>query len=250
MIYLGVNIDHVATLRQARYREAGHGGLVPEPDPVEAAAACLHAGASSITLHLREDRRHVQDSDVLRVHHELKAPVNLEMSLTPSILHFALALRPPEACLVPESRQEVTTEGGLDVAGQESRVRGALEQLQAAGIRTSLFIDPDPCQVEASARFGAPCIELHTGTYANAATPEAAAASLRQLREAAERAHALGLQVNAGHGLNYTNLTAFLATPHLHTLNIGHSIVSRGIFTGIRPATCEMLDLIRKGAPA
>jgi pyridoxine 5-phosphate synthase len=250
MIQLGVNIDHVATLRQARYREPGHGGLKAEPDPVEAAAACLRAGASSITLHLREDRRHVQDDDVRRVHRELKAPVNLEMSLAPAILEFALELRPPEACLVPESRQEVTTEGGLDVAGQESRVREAVRRLQDAGIRTSLFIDPVPQQVEASARAGAPCIELHTGAYANAATEAALASHLRLLQDAARQAHGLGLQVNAGHGLNYTNLPRFLATPHLHTLNIGHSIVSRAIGVGMQQAACEMFALIRKGPTA
>jgi pyridoxine 5-phosphate synthase len=245
MLKLGVNIDHVATVRQARYRDAAHAAMVPEPDPVMAALACVEAGAHGITAHLREDRRHIQEADVRRLREVLSVPLNLEMGVTEAMIDLAVALRPAEVCLVPENRKEVTTEGGLDVAGQAERVRLATERLKGAGSVVSLFIDADAAQVAAAAAVGAPCIELHTGRYANASGAEEIASSLRQLREAAEQANGLGLQVNAGHGLNYTNLAQFLATPHLDTLNIGHSIVSRAVFVGMKQAVGEMLALMR-----
>lgn len=243
MLKLGMNIDHVATLRQARYREA-HGGMTPEPDPVEAARQCIAAGAHSITAHLREDRRHIQDADVWSLRRDVSAPLNLEMAVTDAMTAFALELKPAEVCLVPESRQEVTTEGGLDVAGKKEAVAKAVQILSSAGIIVSLFIDPDPVQIAVSKEVGAPCIELHTGQYANAGAERQAC--LDRLRAAAVQAHGLGLQVNAGHGLHYDNLAEFLATPHLDTLNIGHAIVSRAIFTGIGPAVRDLLVLMKE----
>jgi pyridoxine 5-phosphate synthase len=246
MILLGVNIDHVATLRQARYREDGPAHPLAEPDPVEAALEAISGGAHSITAHLREDRRHIQDFDVRELKDRVPAPLNLEMAITPAMIRFALDLKPAEACLVPESREEVTTEGGLDVVGQTSRVRDAVAALEGAGIRTSLFIDPTPSQIEAAAAAGANVVELHTGAYARALQPPDRERELEVLRTAALRAHDCGLQVNAGHGLNYRNLPAFLTTPHLHTLNIGHSIVCRAIFFGMRQAVRDMVHLIEK----
>jgi pyridoxine 5-phosphate synthase len=246
MILLGVNIDHVATLRQARYREDGPAHPLAEPDPVEAALEAISGGAHSITAHLREDRRHIQDFDVRELKDRVPAPLNLEMAITPAMIRFALDLKPAEACLVPESREEVTTEGGLDVASQTSRVRDAVAALEGAGIRTSLFIDPTPSQIEAAAAAGANVVELHTGAYARALQAPDRERELEVLRTAALRAHDCGLQVNAGHGLNYRNLPAFLTTPHLQTLNIGHSIVCRAIFFGMRQAVRDMVHLIEK----
>jgi pyridoxine 5-phosphate synthase len=246
MISLGVNIDHVATLRQARYREEAPGFALAEPDPVEAALESVSGGAHSITAHLREDRRHIQEHDVRALKERVPAPLNLEMAVTPAMVAFAVELKPAEVCLVPESREEVTTEGGLDVAGNGGRVREAVAALGGAGIETSLFIDPTAAQIEAAAASGAKVVELHTGAYSRALKDGDRTHQLAVLKAAAEQAHALGLRVNAGHGLNYRNTTAFLATPHLHTLNIGHSIVSRAAFFGIRQAVRDMLRLIEK----
>ncbi|MFQ3670622.1 MAG: pyridoxine 5'-phosphate synthase [Verrucomicrobiia bacterium] len=239
---LGVNVDHVATVRQARYREGPHGGMVPEPCPVEAARICELAGAHGITAHLREDRRHMQDADLLRLKEVLRIPLNLEMAVTEPMVAFARALRPAEVCLVPENRAEVTTEGGLDVVGQLSRVSRAVAELGGDGIEVSLFIDADLRQVVAAKESGAPVIELHTGRYAHAANGTERQQALNDLRVAAEKAHDLGLKVNAGHGLNYTNLPEFLTTPHVETLNIGHSIVSRSLFVGMEMAVKQMLQ--------
>jgi len=250
MILLGVNIDHVATLRQARYREDGPSHPLAEPDPVEAALEAVSGGAHGITAHLREDRRHIQDADVRDLKDRVPAPLNLEMAVTPAMTAWALALKPAEACLVPESREEVTTEGGLDVAAALSRVKDAVAALEGTGIRTSLFIDPVPAQIEAAAASGARVVELHTGAYARALDEAGRTARLAELRAAAVLAHEAGLQVNAGHGLNYRNLPAFLATPHLHTLNIGHAIVSRAVFFGMRQAVRDLVRLIEKHATA
>jgi pyridoxine 5-phosphate synthase len=243
MLKLGVNVDHVATIRQARYQGIhATGGAVPEPDPVEAALACVRAGAHSITVHLREDRRHIQEHDVRRLKDVLSVPLNLEMAVTEAMVAYAIALQPAEVCLVPENRAEVTTEGGLDVAGHLNRVTGAVKQLKAAGIHVSLFVDAEPRQIEATAKAGAPCLELHTGRYANARHGAERAAALEELVSGARLAHGLGVQVNAGHGLNYENLTDFLCTPYLDTLNIGHSIVSRAVFVGMEQAVRDLLD--------
>lgn len=240
---LGVNIDHVATLREARYRMDR---LSPnaEPSPVEAALAAERAGAHGITAHLRLDRRHIQDADI----HELRARVatklNLEMGISEEILALALDIRPDDACLVPENRQEVTTEGGLDCVRGFAQVEKTVRALQAEGIRVSLFIDPEPAQVEAAASLRADCIELHTGAYANA-RGEDAQRELERLRAAAAQALSLGLLVNAGHGLNYHNTGPVARIPGLHELNIGHSIVSRAVFTGMEQAVRDMLALLR-----
>ena len=240
---LGVNIDHVATLRQARYARTPDAHNV-EPDLVAAAAVCERAGARSITVHLRADRRHLQDKDLARLRASVRSKLNLELGNTPEILAIALATRPEDACLVPENRQEVTTEGGLDAHRQRAELAGTIRQLNEAKARVSLFIDPDEVQVRAAAELGAPVIELHTGAFANA-TGEAQTAELRRLRDAAALAASLGLQVNAGHGLNYTNTPLLLGTvPHLRELNIGHSIVSRAVFVGLERAVGEMLKLM------
>jgi len=245
MLYLGVNIDHIATLRQARYRELGPEHPLSEPCPVHAAHLSVKAGAFSITAHLREDRRHIQDYDILRLKEELSCPLNLEMALTPAMLQFARALKPEEVCLVPENRLEVSTEGGLEVAGNLVKVREACLELREAGIAVSLFIDPDVTQIKAAIRTGAPCVELHTGCFANCLDPVSQELELQRLEAAAEQAHLAGLQVNAGHGLNAKNLRAFLNTPHLHTLNIGHSIVSRATSVGMEKAVAEILLLMQ-----
>ena len=240
---LGVNIDHVATLRQARYAQTPEAHNV-EPDLVAAAAVCEQAGARSITVHLRADRRHLQDRDVSDLRRSVRSKLNLETGNTPEILAIALRTRPDDVCLVPENRQEITTEGGLDAHGQRAELAGAIRRLNAAGIRVSLFIDPLEEQVRAAHALGAPVIELHTGAFANS-REEAQAAELARLREAAVLAAALGLQVNAGHGLNYQNLPYLLgAVPHLRELNIGHSIVSRAVFVGLDRAVKEMLKLM------
>jgi pyridoxine 5-phosphate synthase len=241
MILLGVNIDHCATVRQARYREAGvtAGGPV-EPDPVAFAVASERAGADGITVHLREDRRHIQDRDVWRLRECIATRLNLEMACTPEMTALALKLQPDFVCLVPESRQEITTEGGLDVAGNRERVRTCVAAMNAAGIKASLFIDPDEPQIEASAEVGAPFVELHTGAYAHAYFTARRAAEFQRLRLGAVRAHDAGLVVNAGHGINYVNIAEIRLLPHLHELNIGHSIVSRALFTGVEEAVREM----------
>jgi pyridoxine 5-phosphate synthase len=241
MILLGVNIDHCATLRQARYREAGLtvGGVI-EPDPIAFATAAERAGADGITVHLREDRRHIQERDVARLREAVTTRLNLEMACTPAMTKFALELKPEFVCLVPENRSEVTTEGGLDVVGNRDRVRACVDAMNAAGIKASLFIDPDEPQIELSAKLGAPFVELHTGAYANAYHIPKRAAEFKRLRLGAVRAHDLGLTVNAGHGINYVNISEIRTLPNLHELNIGHSIVSRALFTGVEDAVREM----------
>ncbi len=243
---LGVNIDHVATLRQARYARTPEAHNV-EPDLVAAAVACERAGASGITVHLRADRRHIQDRDLERLRAAVKTKINLELGNTPEIVEIALALRPADVCLVPENRQEITTEGGLDAAGLRAELAPTVARLNANGSRVSLFIDPDEAQVRAAVELAAPAVEMHTGAYANAAPGSTArTAELARLRAAAELAWSLGLQVNAGHGLNYENLPPMLAAVlHLAELNIGHSIVCRALFVGLENAVREMLALLR-----
>lgn len=229
---LGVNIDHVATLRQVR-------GTV-YPSPLEAAALCEQGGADGITIHLREDRRHIQDADLHALRKALRIPLNLEMANSPEIVEIALAAKPAEVCLVPERRQELTTEGGLDAEGQFDALRPAVARLREAGIVVSLFIEPSLRQLEAAVRLGAPVVELHTGKYCDL-SGAARASELRRLVAAAKHGHQIGLQINAGHGLHYDNLTAFLAAvPHLDTLNIGHSIVARAVMVGMAQAVREM----------
>jgi len=218
VLKLGVNVDHVATLREARYRGLAHG----EPNLVDAIRICEHAGAKGITLHLREDRRHIQDRDVWNARETVSTRLNLEMGNAPEIVEIALKLKPEIVCLVPERRQEVTTEGGFDVAG--------------------LFITPDPVQVAAAAKSGAQFIELHTGAFAESFRVKNWNGELQRLKAAAEQAHALGLNVNAGHGLNVANVAELKQVPHLVELNIGHSIVSRAIFVGLATAVREMLE--------
>jgi len=241
MILLGVNVDHCATLRQARYRESGRdaGGNV-EPDPVALALLAERAGADGITVHLREDRRHIQERDVWRLRESIGTRLNLEMACTPAMTEFALKLKPESVCLVPENRREVTTEGGLDVAGNEERVRAVVEAMRGAGIVTSLFIGPDEPQIELAAKLRSPWIELHTGAYAEAYHTPRRKAEFERLRRGAALAHGLGLVVNAGHGINYVNIAEVRSLPHLHELNIGHSILSRSVFTGIEEAVREM----------
>ena len=241
MILLGVNIDHCATLRQARYRDVGRttGGAI-EPDPVTFALLAERAGADGITVHLREDRRHIQDRDVVRLRESIATRLNLEMACTPAMTAIALQVKPDSVCLVPESRQEITTEGGLDVVAHRDRVAACVDAMNAAGIKTSLFIDPDEPQIELSAKLGAPWVELHTGAYANAYATPRRAAEFQRLRLGAVRAHDLGLVVNAGHGINYINIAEVCTLPHLYELNIGHSIVSRALYTGVEEAVREM----------
>jgi pyridoxine 5-phosphate synthase len=241
---LGVNIDHVATLRQARYRETPDSPNA-EPCPVEAALIAEKAGAHGITAHLRQDRRHMQDADLERLRARISTKLNLEMGNTPEILAIALRLKPEDVCLVPESREEVTTEGGLDCAGLFESLKPTVATLQDAGIRVSLFIDPDEHQLEASAKLGAEFVELHTGAFANA-QGDAATNELVRLIRGSALAHSLGLQVNAGHGLNYHNVRAMLELPHLVELNIGHSIISRSVFTGLEAAVREMKALLKR----
>lgn len=241
MILLGVNIDHCATLRQARYRdlETTCGGAV-EPDPVAFALAAERAGADGITVHLREDRRHIQDRDVRRLRECIGTRLNLEMACTPAMIAYALEIRPDSVCLVPESREEITTEGGLDVVRNRDRVAVCVDAMNAAGIVTSLFIDPDEPQIELSAKLRAPWVELHTGAYAVAYATPRRRAEFERLRVGAVQAHQAGLVVNAGHGINYVNIAEIRTLPHVHELNIGHSIVSRALFTGVDEAVREM----------
>jgi pyridoxine 5-phosphate synthase len=243
MLKLGVNVDHVATLREARYRGREHG----EPDPVAAALDCEAAGAHGITAHLREDRRHMQDRDIWKLREVIKTRLNLEMANAPEIVAIALKLKPNIVCVVPERRQEVTTEGGLEVAANEQAIAETRKRMNDAGIEVSLFIAPDPAQIEAAARTGSQFIELHTGAFAEAFDQEGQrAAELARLIAGARQAHGLGLKVNAGHGLNYQNLSALYQVPHLVELNIGHSIISRAVTTGLRAAVQEMLGLMAK----
>ena len=242
MLKLCVNIDHVATLREARYRGLTHG----EPCPVEAARICEAAGAHGITAHLREDRRHIQDHDIWRLREVVKTRLNFEMANSPEIIAIALKLKPEIVCLVPERRQEVTTEGGLDVVGNENSLTETRKRMNDAGIEVSIFIAPDLKQIEASSRTGAQFIELHTGQFAEHFADAAKRESeLQRLIAGAKLAQSLGLQVNAGHGLNYENLAALNRVPHLVELNIGHSIVSRAMFTGLSAAVTEMLGLMK-----
>jgi pyridoxine 5-phosphate synthase len=234
-IELGINIDHVATVRQAR--------RAPYPDPVHAALLAEQAGADNITLHLREDRRHIQDRDVHSLRSLLLTRMNLEMGLTKEMLGIALAVKPHDCCLVPEKREEITTEGGLEVAGDLARVSDGVRELAASGIRVALFIAPDLAQVEAAKRSGAPVIELHTGSYAEA-SGSAQARELERLAVAARRASGLGLEVHAGHGLTYHNVQPVAAIPEIVELNIGHCIIARAIFTGLESAVRDMKALM------
>jgi len=235
-IALGVNIDHVATIRQARRTRY--------PDPVYAALMAEQAGADSITVHLREDRRHIQDRDLRAMKDVLQTRMNLEMAVTDEMLAIAADIRPRDVCLVPERREELTTEGGLDVAGQLDRVGDAVGRLAALGIRVSLFIDPDPRQLEASVAAGAPVVELHTGAYADAADPQRQGTELERVGDASRTGRALGLTVNAGHGLNYHNVQPIARIPEIVELNIGHAIVARAIFDGLSTAVIEMKRLM------
>jgi pyridoxine 5-phosphate synthase len=230
---LGVNIDHVATLRQARG--------TAYPSVVEAALACERAGALGITVHLREDRRHIQDRDVVDLRGSIATRLNLEMANSPEIVAIALEIGPDEVCLVPEKREELTTEGGLDVRGALDSVKETVQTLSAAGIEVSLFVDPDPDQLAACSDTGAPYVELHTGAYCDA-SGHAAELELERLVKGSNQAHALGISVNAGHGINMENVQSILAMPWLDTLNIGHSIVARSITLGIEDAVKEMLN--------
>ncbi|MGQ0749453.1 MAG: pyridoxine 5'-phosphate synthase [Betaproteobacteria bacterium] len=237
MTLLGYNIDHVATLRQAR--------VTRYPSPVEAALAAETAGADYITLHLREDRRHIQDDDVKILRQVLKTRMNLESAVTDPMIEFACRVRPGDICLVPEKRAELTTEGGLDVVRNIQRVRAAVRTLKDAGIRVCLFVDPDTAQIDAARETGAPVVELHTGGYADAQTPQEQAAELNKIRAAAGYAAQKGLHVNAGHGLNYHNVIAVAAVPEVEELNIGHAIVAHAVMVGLASAVREMKRLIQ-----
>jgi len=236
-ILLGVNIDHVATLRQARGTRY--------PDPIQAAIEAEQAGADAVTLHLREDRRHIQDRDVDMLRSILTTRMNLEMAVTEQMLAIAERVRPHEACLVPERREELTTEGGLDVKGQLGRVTEACARLSAAGIRASLFINPDPAQIEAAAAAGAPAIEIHTGHYAELQDPTARHAEYERIVQAVDFGKSLCLRVNAGHGLNYENVKPIAAIDGISELNIGHAIVARALFTGLQAAVRDMKRLMQ-----
>ncbi len=237
-IFLGVNIDHVATLRQARGTRY--------PDPVQAAIEAEQAGADGITLHLREDRRHIQERDVAMLSDILQTKMNLEMAVTEEMLSIAEQYRPQDCCLVPEKREELTTEGGLDVAGQYDKIQAACARLAEAQVTVSLFIDPDIKQIDAALACGAPVIELHTGRYADASTPEQAKQELQIIHDAAVYADKLGLQVNAGHGLHYHNVAHVAAITPIVELNIGHAIIARAIFAGLQQAVREMKQRMRE----
>ncbi|MHB9007954.1 MAG: pyridoxine 5'-phosphate synthase [Limisphaerales bacterium] len=243
MLKLGVNIDHVATLREARYRGQGRG----EPDPVAAARHCEAAGAHGITAHLREDRRHIQDRDIWKLREVVTTRLNLELANAPEIIEIALKLRPDIVCLVPERRQEVSTEGGLNVTAEVAAITETRRRMNEAGIEVSLFIDPDLVQVQAAAQTGTQFVELHTGQFAERfSDPNPRDEELARLAAAAGAAHELGLRVNAGHGLNYHNLPFLRRVPHLAELNIGHSIISRALSVGLENAVREMLDLMEE----
>jgi pyridoxine 5-phosphate synthase len=250
VLKLGVNIDHIATLRQARYKTAFApgvcavpGGLVPEPDVTRAALEVETAGAHGITVHLREDRRHIHDSDVRQLRQTIHIRLNLEMADVPEIVAIAGEIRPDEVCLVPENRQELTTEGGLNVIAGAKSLTQTIARLKRAGIVVSLFVDPDVEQIRAAADVGADYIELHTGAYADARGTQKAT-EVTKLIAAATLAHERGLRVNAGHGLNYENTPGIFVVPHLDTLNTGHAIVSRAVFVGLRQAVSEMLKVM------
>ena len=234
---LGVNIDHVATLRQARG--------TTYPDPVNAALICEQAGAEGITLHLREDRRHIQDDDVRRMRPALKTRMNLELAVTDEMIAFAKEIKPQHVCFVPEKRQEVTTEGGLDVVGNFDAVKAATQELAAIGCDVSLFIDADFAQIDAAVACGAPTIEIRTGAYADAETPEVQQAELERIVKGVEYAAAKGLVVNAGHGLNLDNVMPIAAIPQIHELNIGHSLIADAVFVGLAQAVQQMKAVIK-----
>ena len=238
MVTLGVNIDHIATIRQAR--------RTYEPDPVWGAAAAELAGADCITVHLREDRRHIQDRDVLLLRQTVQTKLNLEMANEESIIKIALDVKPEQVTLVPEKREEITTEGGLDIISHAESITKSVQRFKENGIVTSLFIDPDEQQLQASASTGAEFIEFHTGKYANARSEQEIASELEILMQAAKTAHKLGLRVNAGHGLNYKNVLAICKLPYLEELNIGHSIISRAVFSGLAEAVREMKNILQR----
>lgn len=235
-IYLGVNLDHVATLRQAR-------GTI-YPDPIQALYAAEAGGADGITLHLREDRRHIQDRDVKRIRELLTTRLNLEMAVTAEMIQIAKAVQPHYCCLVPEKRKEITTEGGLNILAQEIEIQNSVSELMQAGIEVSLFIDPDPEQIRAAKQTGASTIEIHTGCYAQANTLKAQQKELERIKEAAIMAHELGLIVNAGHGLHVHNVSAIAAIPVIHELNIGHAIIANAIFMGLETAVRNMKNIL------
>ena len=235
-IYLGVNIDHIATLREAR-------GTI-YPSPLEAALICENSGADSITLHLREDRRHIQDRDVVEIRSSLKTKMNLEMAATDEMIKIARQIKPQDCCLVPEKREELTTEGGLDVASQISRMTEVCQQLKEENIRTSLFIDADIKQIDAAMSCGAPVIEIHTGHFADSTTIEEQADKYTQIKKACKYAHGIGLQVNAGHGLTIQNTKLIAEINEIVELNIGHSIVARSVFIGLENAVSEIKEIM------
>ena len=236
IILLGVNVDHVATLRQARG--------TAYPDPLDAALLAERFGADSITIHLREDRRHIQDYDVERMARSLTTRMNLEMAVTDEMLRIAAEVAPTDCCLVPESREELTTEGGLDVAGQKIRIAEACEELAGRGIRAALFIDPDPRQLDASREVGAPVVELHTGCFADAVTAADRESELRRIVSAAEYGAGLGLRIHAGHGLRVDNVQSIAAIEQIVELNIGHALIAQAIFSGLGAAVAEMKRLM------
>ncbi|AIA72096.1 pyridoxine 5'-phosphate synthase [Pectobacterium atrosepticum] len=237
-LLLGVNIDHIATLRNARG--------TPYPDPVQAAFVAEQAGADGITVHLREDRRHITDRDVRILRETLQTRMNLEMAVTEEMLNIACEVKPHFCCLVPEKRQEVTTEGGLDVAGQQDKIGNAVARLSQANILVSLFIDADKRQIDAAVASGAPYIEIHTGAYADAPDDETRQHEFERIRDAATYAAAKGLKVNAGHGLTYHNVLPIAALPEMHELNIGHAIIGRAVISGLKDAVAEMKSLMRE----
>lgn len=237
-ILLGVNIDHIATLRNARGTRY--------PDPVHAAEVAERAGADGITIHLREDRRHITDRDVRILRETIQTRMNLEMAVTDEMVQIALDTKPEFVCLVPEKREELTTEGGLDVAGQLEKIKAATEKLAAAGIKVSLFIDADRAQIDAAVACGAPYIELHTGHYADAETEMEQQAELKKIAAAASYAHDQGIKVNAGHGLTYHNVKPIAALPELYELNIGHSIIGRAVFDGLHKAVADMKAVMQE----
>ena len=239
-ILLGINIDHIATLRQARGTSY--------PDPVYAAAIAEEAGADGITVHLREDRRHIQDRDIYVLSETLSTRMNFEMAVTEEMIAIAEKVKPAHCCLVPEKREELTTEGGLDVIGNEAQVKAAVDRLKAEGIEVSLFIDPEPAQLDASVRCGAPVVELHTGAYAEAETEAVKDAELSRVQKATEYGLSQGLVINAGHGLHYHNVEPIAAIPGINELNIGHAIIARAVFTGLAEAVREMKRIMREAA--
>jgi len=241
MAKLGVNIDHVATLRQARF--------TTYPDVIEAAKICEKSGADGITVHLREDRRHIQERDVYLLRKIVRTKLNLEMALSDEIVEFALKVVPDEVCIVPERRRELTTEGGLDAWGEKGRLAGVVRRLKKKGILVSLFINAEPKQVRAAKEVGANCVELHTGAYAEAKSEKSRLRELKKLKQAGKLAVELGLRLNAGHGLNYDNVRPVARIPGVGDLNIGHSIISRSVFVGLAQAVREMKRLIKFRSP-